>query len=98
MGSLEMNPTSSAIIHSSSNSITPQIVTPIQIGENTESELIQIDNVIFNNGGGLFTVGTHDFQSNGETGKIYIRTGHPFKFFDTNESSYTCRIIITIYI
>ena len=76
-GLLEMNPTSSAIIHSTSNSITPQIVTPIQIGENTESELIQIDNVIFNNGGGLFTVGTHDFQSNGETGKIYIRTGHP---------------------
>ena len=76
-GLLEMNPTSSAIIHSSSNSITPQIVTPLQIGENTESELVQIDNVIFNNGGGLFTVGTHDFQSNGETGKIYIRTGHP---------------------
>ena len=76
-GLMEVNPTSSAIIHSSSNSITPQIVTPIQIGENTESELIQIDNVIFNNGGGLFTVGTHDFQSNGETGKIYIRTGHP---------------------
>ena len=75
-GLLEMNPTSS-IIHSSANSITPQIVTPLQIGENTESELIQIDNVIFNNGGGLFTVGTHDFQSNGETGKIYIRTGHP---------------------
>ena len=49
-GLLEMNPTSSAIIHSSSNSITPQVLTPIQIGENTESELIQIDNVIFNNG------------------------------------------------
>jgi len=76
-GLLEMNPTSSAIIHSLSNSISPQIVTPIQIGENTESELVQINNVIFNNGGGLFTVGTHDFQSNGETGKIYIRTGHP---------------------
>lgn len=76
-GLLELNPTSSAIIHSISNSVTPQTVTPIQIGENTESELIQIDNVIFNNGGGLFTVGTHDFQSNGETGKIYIRTGHP---------------------
>ena len=59
-----------------SNSISPQIVTPIQIGENTESELIQIDNVIFN-GGGLFTVVEHDFQSNGETGKIYIRTGYP---------------------
>ena len=73
-----MNPTSSAIFTVQLIQL-PQIVTPIQIGENTESELVQIDNVIFNNGGGLFTVGTHDFQSNGETGKIYIRTGHPLE-------------------
>jgi len=78
-GLLEMNPTSSAIIHSSNSIITPQIVTPLQIGEATESELIQIDNVIFNNGGALFIVGTHDFDSNGETGKIYIKAGSPLE-------------------
>ncbi len=78
-GLLEMNPTSTAIIHGSNYSITPQLVTPLQIGELTESELIQINNVIFNNGGSLFTVGTHDFSSNGETGKIYIRTGSPLE-------------------
>ena len=78
-GLLEINPTSTAIIHGSNYSITPQLVTPLQIGELTESELIQINNVIFNNGGSLFTVGTHDFSSNGETGKIYIRTGSPLE-------------------
>ena len=78
-GLLELNPTSTAIIHSSNNSIVPQIITPIQIGESTESELIQIDNVIFNSGGSLFTVGTHDFISNGENGKIYIRLGSPLE-------------------
>ena len=58
---------------------TPQNLTPNQIGEATESELVQIDNVIFNSGGSLFTVGTHDFTANTESGKIYIRNGHPLE-------------------
>ena len=77
-GLLELNPTSAAFIHSNGNPLQlPQLVTPNQVGESTESELIQIDNVIFNSGGSLFTVGTHDFTSNAQSGKIYIRTGHP---------------------
>ena len=77
-GLLELNPTSAAFIHSNNNLLPqPQNVTPNQIGEATESELVQIDNVIFNSGGSLFTVGTHDFTSNSQSGKIYIRTGHP---------------------
>ena len=78
-GLMEMNPATLTSTISTGNSITPQLITPIQIGELTESELIQIDNVIFNSGGSLFTVGTHDFSSNGETGKIYIRTGSPLE-------------------
>ena len=74
-GLLEMQPVNSLAINSTGNSIAPQLVTPLQIGESTEGELIQIDNVIFNNGGALFTVGTHDFDSNGESGKIYIKAG-----------------------
>ena len=77
-GLLELNPTSTAFIHSNGNPLPiPQLVTPNQVGELTESELIQIDNVIFNSGGSLFTVGTHDFTSNSQQGKIYIRSGHP---------------------
>ena len=78
-GLLEMQPVNSLSINSSGNTVSPQVVTPLQIGEATEGELIQIDNVIFNNGGALFTVGTHDFNSNGETGKIYIKAGSPLE-------------------
>lgn len=78
-GLLEMTPVNTITTNSSANSATPQIVTPIQIGENTEGELVQIDNVIFNSGGSLFTIGTHDFAANGENGKVYIRTGSPLE-------------------
>ena len=78
-GLMEMNPATLSVTVSTGNNVTPQIVTPLQVGETTESELIQIDNVIFNSGGSLFTIGTHDFTSNGETGKIYIRGGSPLE-------------------
>ena len=78
-GLLEMTPVNSSITNNTGNLSTPQLVTPIQIGEATESELIQIDNVIFNSGGSLFTSGTHDFTSNAETGKVYIRAGSPLE-------------------
>ena len=78
-GLMEMTPVNSSITNNSGNSLTPQLITPIQIGETTESELIQINNVIFNSGGSLFTSGTHDFTSNAETGKVYIRAGSPLE-------------------
>jgi len=78
-GLLEMTPVNSSITNNTGNLSTPQLVTPIQIGEATESELIQINNVIFNSGGSLFTAGTHDFNSNAEIGKVYIRAGSPLE-------------------
>ena len=78
-GLMEMQPVSSVTINSTGNSVVPQVITPLQIGESTEGELIQIDNVLFNNGGSLFTVGLHDFDSNGEPGKIYIKAGSPLE-------------------
>jgi hypothetical protein len=78
-GLLEMTPVNSSITNTSGNLVVPQLVTPNQIGESTESELIQIDNAIFSGGGALFTIGTHDFNSNNEVGKIYIRAGSPLE-------------------
>ena len=78
-GLLEMTPVNSSNTNNAGNSSTPQIITPNQIGEATESELIQINNVIFNSGGSLFTAGTHDFTSNSELGKVYIRGGSPIE-------------------
>ena len=76
-GLLEMDPVNSNTTNTTSNILSPQIVTPIQIGEATESELVQIDNAIFNNGGSVFTGNTaFDFMANGESGKIFLKTGH----------------------
>ncbi len=78
-GLLEMNPVSTSTTNSTANSVTPLVVTPLQVGEATESELVQINNVVFNSGGSLFTSGTHDFTANGETGKVYIKAGSPLE-------------------
>lgn len=78
-GLMEMNPVNTTTTNSTANSVSPQVVTPIQIGEATESELVQINNVIFNSGGSLFTAGTHDFTSNADSGKVYIRAGSPLE-------------------
>ena len=77
-GLLEVYVTGFPTIHSSNNNYPiPQIMIPAQIGEATESELVQIDNAIFVSGGSLFSVGTYDFTSGGQSGKIYIRSNHP---------------------
>ena len=78
-GLLEMTPVNSSITNTTGNTVTPQLITPIQVGEPTESELVQINNVIFNSGGSFFSAGTHDFTSNGDIGKVYIRVGSPLE-------------------
>ena len=76
-GLLEIQPVNNFSNHGTGYSINPQIITPLQIDENTESELVQIDNVFISNGGSNFTQGTHSFSSNGENGILYLRNGHP---------------------
>ena len=77
-GLLEMDPVNSNTTNTTGKAFTPQVLTPIQINEATESELVQINNVIFNNGGSFFTGNTaFDFMANGDPGKIYIKNGSP---------------------
>ena len=76
-GLLEIQPVNNFSNHGTGYSINPQIITPLQIDENTESELVQIDNVFISNGGSNFTQGTHSFSANGENGILYLRNGHP---------------------
>ena len=49
-GLLEMDPVNTNSINTTGNVLTPQVLTPTQINETTESELVQINNVIFTNG------------------------------------------------
>ena len=74
-GLLEVQPVNNLINHGSGYSITPQIITPNAIGENTESELVTIEEVVFENAGQVFSVGTHNFSAGGQSGIIYIKAG-----------------------
>ena len=77
-GLLEMNPNSPVVIHSSSNTLpSPQVISPSQLGEVTESELVRIDNAVFSQGGNIFANTTYDFTSNGQQGKVYIHSSSP---------------------
>ncbi|MEA3446769.1 MAG: phospholipase D-like domain-containing protein [Bacteroidota bacterium] len=76
---LEIKSVTAHTIDSGGNPLPqPQLITPIGLNEDTESELVQIDNAIFNNAGSTFQAGnSYSFTASGETSTVYIRTGHP---------------------
>ena len=78
-GLLEIDPITSVTVHSSNNNLpSPTVITITQMGEPTEALLVQLDGVSFTNGGSSFTSGTHTFtDANGNSGVIYVRSGHP---------------------
>ncbi|MFM9985807.1 MAG: phospholipase D-like domain-containing protein [Flavobacteriales bacterium] len=55
-----------------------QNITPGQLGEDLEGELIRLEGVTFNDGGSIFNGNTSYTFSNGlETATIYVRNGSP---------------------
>ncbi|HOW30980.1 MAG TPA: phospholipase D-like domain-containing protein [Bacteroidales bacterium] len=76
---LEISPVTSVIINSSGNPLPePMLLTPDQLSEGNESQLVRLNNVTFNAGqGNTFNSGTYTFTSAGEQGSVYIRSGHP---------------------
>lgn len=74
-GLLEIKFVSQLTIHGTGYLVTEQLITPSEIGEDTEGELVKINDVIFENGGSEFSVGVHNFSSNGESGVIYVKSG-----------------------
>jgi len=76
-GLLEIDPITAFTTNSTGNTLpTPLVVTPNQIGESTEGELIQVNSAVFNEGCGNFAGNAkYSFSSNGEWGDIYVRTG-----------------------
>lgn len=77
-------------INSTGNPLpTPQVITPNQLSEDTEAELVTINNVVFTDGGGgaQFTGNTtFGFTANGEAAVIYVRTGNPLVGFTIPET------------
>ncbi|MFC2086385.1 phospholipase D-like domain-containing protein [Bacteroidota bacterium] len=73
---LEIDPVTSVTIISTGNEIpAPVVITPSQIGEDFEGQLLKIENASFVNSGGTFSGNTNfDMTSNGESFVIRINT------------------------
>jgi len=80
-GLLEIDPITSFTTLSTGNTLpAPQVITPLQMDENTEGELVQINNTIFSAGCSNFLGNTeYSFISNGESGKSYVKSGSPLE-------------------
>jgi len=77
-GLLEIDPITGFTIESTGNVLPdPQNITPSELTEDTEGELVTIENVVFLNAGQTFTSTTWEFTANGENGVIFLRSGNP---------------------
>ncbi|MBK8443796.1 MAG: hypothetical protein IPL35_10490 [Sphingobacteriales bacterium] len=77
-GLMQLTATSNTSVLSTGNSVTPLVVPPSEVGGINEAKLIQVNNVTFDEAGSTIGVGNYNFtDNNGETGTIYVRTGHP---------------------
>ncbi len=77
---LEIDPVASFTVLSSGNTMpAPEAITPDQIDETRESELLSIAGAVFTTSpGGVFASNSsYNFTANGETSKIYVRSNHP---------------------
>jgi len=77
-GLLEINPVTAFTVNST-NSTLPiaQLITPVQLDESRESEIVRVSGCLFDDAGGTFTSGTSGFTSNGQAAIIYLWSGHP---------------------
>ena len=73
-----MGPTLTALTVNATNQTlpTPELITPAQLGESLEGELVTVENVVFDLAGTPISGNsTYNFTSNGEQGTIYVRAG-----------------------
>ena len=77
-GLLELDPISSFTVNSTNNLLpAPQVISVPQMNEAVEGELVRVNGCTFPNGGGFFGSGTTSFASSGQSGDLFLRTGHP---------------------
>jgi phosphatidylserine/phosphatidylglycerophosphate/cardiolipin synthase-like enzyme len=77
-GLLEIGPSIESVTINSSGNALPevQLILASEMGETNEGELIEIDNVQFENAGATIVGNsTYDFTADGQSGTIYIRNG-----------------------
>lgn len=77
-GLLEIDPVQAFTLHSTNNPLPPaQLIDPAGMGESNESELVRINGCTLQGAGGSFASGALGFSSNGQTGNVFLRSGHP---------------------
>ncbi len=79
-GLLEIDPITSYNVISSNNMLPdPLVQTPDGVNEANEAKLLRVENVKFDDGGSIFSVGNYTFTENGggESAEIYVRSGSP---------------------
>lgn len=75
---LEIDPVLEYEVISSGNALPAALeVSPAEIDESLEGQLVVINDAAFEDGGSVFGVGNYTFTSNGESSEIYVRSGHP---------------------
>ncbi len=74
---LEIDPITNVTVISTGNPVPdPAVITPDQLAEDYEGQLIQINDAVFTDGGQIFSGNNlYTFTSNGQTGSIYVKTG-----------------------
>ncbi len=77
-GLFEVDPVTSFTVHGNIGNPAATIVTPSQISEANEGELIEIDNASFAAGGTSFAGNSnYSYSSNGQTGTVRVGNGSP---------------------
>ncbi len=77
-GLLEIDPVSSYTVISNNNPLpTPLSGSPGIINEDNEAKLLTVNNITFDDGGSIFSVGSYGFSDGSESSTIYVRSGHP---------------------
>ena len=75
---LEITTVTSWTLNSTGNPLpTPLQLTPSQLGESNESMLVRISGVSFISSGTFTANTTYPFNSNGQTGVVFIRSSNP---------------------
>ncbi len=96
-GLLEIQPASNLVIHSSGNNVNATTISPLEIGEETESEFVRIYDVLFENPGEEFSIGTHNFSANGQSGIIYVKANSDLEGETIPSCPSTMKAIVSQY-
>ena len=77
-GLLELNPVTASNPFGLTTLPNPEVVTPLQLNEDLESELVRLNGVVFADGGNPFAGNTsYTFTQGADQSTIYVRNGSP---------------------